>query len=290
MTCISSIAERPLHSFQLSLLSSILIAITACSSDSGSSPDATGSTSPTAGAQSETANDDASGPGTIPTDEPVRSQSTLIGEVFVSAGDDLTLYTFANDEPGVSNCHDGCAADWPPALAAESAETGDFNTITRRDQSLQWAFKGSPLYRYAGDGAAGETSGEGLGGVWFVARPDPIATATTALGTVLAGRGRVSAGSDDPAQRLDFDGRTLYVFANDAPGISNCNGGCATNWPPLLADKGATGSGEYSLVARDDGTSQWAYRTQPLYFYAADSEPGETLGEGVGGTWTVARP
>jgi len=93
------------------------------------------------------------------------------------------------------------------------------------------------------------------------------------------GTGRVDAAYDDPAQRQELGGRTLCQFANDTARPSNCNVGCAANWPALHADKGAVGTGDYSLVARDDCTTQWAYRTQPLYFYAADSAPGDTLGD-----------
>jgi|GEM_PF-772604 len=188
MICISSSTERPLRMFQLSLLSSVLLALTACGADSGSSTDGVQPASTAPGEPSGNASDDAGQAGSTQADRPVASLSTVIGEVLVSVDDDLTLYTFANDEPGVSNCNDGCAIDWPPILASESAETGDFGTIIRSDETLQWAFKGSPLYHYAGDGAGGEINGEGLGGVWFVARPDPVSTGTTSLGPVLVAR------------------------------------------------------------------------------------------------------
>ena len=85
------------------------------------------------------------------------------------------------------------------------------------------------------------------------------------------------------------DGKTLYVFAKDAPGKSNCNGACATTWPPYVAREGARNSASFTVITRDDGTRQWARNGQPLYFYAADTRPGEMKGEGQGGAWSVVK-
>jgi predicted lipoprotein with Yx(FWY)xxD motif len=85
-------------------------------------------------------------------------------------------------------------------------------------------------------------------------------------------------------------GMALYTFARDTPGVSHCNGRCAAVWPPFRAPPGAQSGGPWSIVRRADGTTQWAYRGQPLYTYSKDTRPGETAGEGVGGVWHVARP
>ena len=273
-----------LRTLQMGLLTAATIAIGACSSDTTEPGDVgpPNPQNPTAPAPNDPPANGAANPGS--------SRSTLLGEVLVFGNENRSLYTFANDANGVSNCNGGCAADWPPIAADSEATIGDFSTIIRVDDSLQWAFKGSPLYHYAGDGAAGETSGEGLGNVWFVARPDPIRTFGTTLGNVLAGSGSVYNGSGDSSQRTDFDGRTLYTFANDAADVSNCNNGCAANWPPLYADQAARESSGYSIITRADGSIQWAFQSQPLYFYAGDPTAGDTNGEGVNGVWTVARP
>jgi CxxC motif-containing protein (DUF1111 family)/predicted lipoprotein with Yx(FWY)xxD motif len=78
-------------------------------------------------------------------------------------------------------------------------------------------------------------------------------------------------------------GFTLYVFDNDigAEG-SNCNNGCATNWPPLLvSDDIASGVPNLSLITRDDGTKQAAYNNKPLYFFIGDTEKGTTQGANI---------
>lgn len=85
---------------------------------------------------------------------------------------------------------------------------------------------------------------------------------------------------------------TLYVFDRDAAGSgkSVCNGGCATNWPPLMAPASAQPMSHWSVVTRDDGGKQWAYQGKPLYYWAKDSKPGDTTGDGVGNVWHTAKP
>jgi predicted lipoprotein with Yx(FWY)xxD motif len=87
-------------------------------------------------------------------------------------------------------------------------------------------------------------------------------------------------------------GMTLYTFDNDPAGggKSVCNGPCATNWPPLFAAEGASASGDYSIVTRDDGKKQWAYKGKPLYLWVQDKKPGDRTGDGFRNVWRVAKP
>lgn len=85
----------------------------------------------------------------------------------------------------------------------------------------------------------------------------------------------------------DASGRTLYTFDKDAGGKSACYGDCATAWPPLLAKDGDQTKGDYGLTKRDDGAMQWTHKSKPLYYFAADSKPGQKLGDGQGGVWHV---
>jgi predicted lipoprotein with Yx(FWY)xxD motif len=88
------------------------------------------------------------------------------------------------------------------------------------------------------------------------------------------------------------NGMTLYTFDKDAAGSgkSVCNGPCATNWPPLMAMDGDAASGDYSIVMRDDGKKQWAFKGKPLYFWAKDQKAGDKTGDGFNNVWRVARP
>ncbi len=85
---------------------------------------------------------------------------------------------------------------------------------------------------------------------------------------------------------------TLYTFDRDAAGSgkSVCNGPCATNWPPLMAADSDRDRGDYSVITRDDGKKQWAFKGKPLYFWIKDSKPGDTTGDGVNGAWRIAKP
>ena len=85
-------------------------------------------------------------------------------------------------------------------------------------------------------------------------------------------------------------GMTLYTFDKDAAGKSACNGPCAANWPPLMAGAGAAASGDWSIVTRDDGARQWAYKGKPLYAWAKDQKPGDKTGDGfANNAWHTAK-
>lgn len=103
----------------------------------------------------------------------------------------------------------------------------------------------------------------------------PAKTGTTALGPVL----------------VDAKGMTLYTFDRDTTGKSACNGPCATNWPPLMAAGDAKASGDWTVVTRDDGSKQWAYKGKALYTWTKDTKPGDTTGDGfLNNAWHVAKP
>ena len=99
----------------------------------------------------------------------------------------------------------------------------------------------------------------------------------TSINDILAG----GVGSSQP-------GLTLYVFDNDpvSGGVSNCNGGCATSWPPLLVGDGvASGVSGLGTITRADSTTQATHNGRPLYYFAGDSVVGDTNGDGLGGVW-----
>lgn len=87
-------------------------------------------------------------------------------------------------------------------------------------------------------------------------------------------------------------GMTLYTFDSDMAnsGKSVCNGPCATNWPPLMAGADAKAHGDWSLITRDDGSQQWAYKGKPLYLWSKDQKPGDKTGDGFRNVWHVAQP
>jgi predicted lipoprotein with Yx(FWY)xxD motif len=91
----------------------------------------------------------------------------------------------------------------------------------------------------------------------------------------------------------DPEGNTLYIFTPDEQGDPTCFDDCATNWPPLTTEFAAGEGLEASLLGladRGDGTMQVTYNGWPLYYFAADSAPGDINGQGVGDIWWVIGP
>jgi len=103
---------------------------------------------------------------------PAMVGSTAKGPTLVDAGG-MTLYTFDKDSGGKSVCNGKCAQNWPPLAAAAGTQPDPgYSFITRDDGTLQWAYKGRPLYTFVKDGKAGDISGDGfLDGAWHVAQP-----------------------------------------------------------------------------------------------------------------------
>jgi predicted lipoprotein with Yx(FWY)xxD motif len=207
---------------------------------------------------------------------------------FLVAPNGMTLYLFTKDTPGVSNCSGDCLAKWPALLVAEGQEptlqpglTGTLNTVEREDGTYQVAFNDMPLYYWVDDAAPGDATGQNVGEVWFVIKPNTLELGgNDELGPFLAGP----------------DGMTLYLFTNDTPGVSNCYDECAVRWPPLLVADGeqptaAEGiGGTLGVTERTDGTYQVTYNDIPLYYWIRDVVPGDATGQNVGEVWFVVAP
>jgi predicted lipoprotein with Yx(FWY)xxD motif len=109
-----------------------------------------------------------------------------------------------------------------------------------------------------------------------------VATAKSPLGTYLT----------------SASGRALYIWVADRNGRSKCNGPCATAWPPLItkAAPKATGGAiapDLGTITRSDGSKQVTYTGRPLYYYAGDTAPGMTRGQGsgqFGAKWWLISP
>ncbi len=130
----------------------------------------TGLSTPASSASTPAA--DASGSSTVM----VASDATLGKFLVDSKG--MTLYVYTKDTPGVSNCSGGCLQVWPALLfsgtgdpTAGAGVTGKLGLITRSDGSKQVTYNDKPLYYYAGDTKPGDTTGQNVGGIWFVIAP-----------------------------------------------------------------------------------------------------------------------
>lgn len=109
-------------------------------------------------------------------------------------------------------------------------------------------------------------------------------------GTVQAAAPAQEGKTDKGEALVDASGKALYTYDKDGEGKSSCNDKCAQNWPPLAAKADAKEEGDWTIIKRDDGTSQWAYKGKPLYTWVKDEKPGMAGGDGVGGVWHLATP
>lgn len=91
---------------------------------------------------------------------------------------------------------------------------------------------------------------------------------------------------------VDSQNRTVYTFDKDVAGSgkSTCNGPCAQAWPPVMAAPGAKAEGHYTVITRDDGTMQWAYKGKPVYLFTKDAAPGDMKGDGFKDVWHAVKP
>jgi predicted lipoprotein with Yx(FWY)xxD motif len=196
------------------------------------------------------------------------------GEILADAKG-MTLYTYAPDPKGAApQCDLACLEDsWTPLRAAKPEVAGsEWATVAREDETLQWSFRGKPLYTYARDVSPGDMYGDEVGQKWYVAvRPRPL---PPGFGIAKTPRGQVL---------IDSRRMSLYVSADDT---NACDGVCTRTWKPVEAWWMAVSTiPDWTVVTRRDGTRQWAFKGKPLYRYAADFNPGEASGITVG-SWS----
>ena len=118
----------------------------------------------------------------------------------------------------------------------------------------------------------------------------PPGAAATASSPASSGTALKTAKISGATLLTNARGLTLYWFAPDTPAKSNCNGSCATFWPPVKgpATSGPGVTGKLGTITRSDGTTQATYNGHPLYTYVGDTAPGQAKGNGLnisGGVW-----
>ncbi|MDH6627774.1 putative lipoprotein with Yx(FWY)xxD motif [Streptomyces sp. LBL] len=229
------------------------------------------------------------------------STNAELGSVLTD-GAGLTLYRFDADtaEPPKSNCDGDCATTWPPVPADDATASADIDKsklgeVTRTDGTKQLTIGGWPAYRYAKDTKAGDVAGQGVGGKWFALAPD----GKKAKKADLAAEAGLSTRNDPKLGEVvvDKNGHTVYRFLKDTAWpdpISACTGACLEKWPAVAPvdindTKGIQKKG-YMKFTRPDGVEQQTINCWPIYTFSGDKAPGETNGQGVGGTWYAAAP
>ncbi|MET9624563.1 SCO0930 family lipoprotein [Streptomyces sp. NPDC006464] len=231
-----------------------------------------------------------------------------LGKV-VTDSEGFTLYRFDKDSanPPRATCEGDCAKAWPVvsavgAKAPDGVGAAELGQVVRADGTKQLTIGGWPMYRYAKDTKAGDTNGQGVGGTWFAAAPDGKKAAPAAeeagsedSGSDLAG---LSVRKDPKLGDIVVDSRgmTVYRFKKDSawPMKTACVGACLEKWPVVapVDKKDTEGISTKGFVTfnRPDGIKQQTMDCWPLYTFAGDEEPGDTNGQGVGGTWYAVSP
>lgn len=221
-----------------------------------------------------------------------------------------SLYFFSLDTKETSVCMEAgdCLKNWPIFYDANPVigtglTAADFKTITRTDGKKQTTYKGWPLYYFVNDASAGDTKGDKVGDVWFIAKPDYSLMYVKAQLQGLNADGKLTNYKDDYTEGdaltsyiTDIEGRTLYTFINDKKDINNFTAEDLSNnavWPIYYNDLMKIPS---ILDAKDFGTitvhekKQLTYKGWPLYYYGADKKRGDNLGISFPkpGIWPIA--
>lgn len=174
-----------------------VLALAGCSS-MGASSSSSGSDS---GSSSASGSSGSSAAGTTGAAGALSTASTSLGTIVVD-GAGMTAYFYDLDKKGesASACTGGCSSAWPAITTTSSTPsvagvTGTVGTIAGPDGARQITIDGLPIYRYAGDAAKGDVSGQGSGGVWWAVNPD----GTEDKGTTGAAAGGSSSPQDGGA-------------------------------------------------------------------------------------------
>ncbi|MGH8986479.1 MAG: hypothetical protein ACRDY6_21780 [Acidimicrobiia bacterium] len=141
----------------------LMMALAACGDDSS---DDAGNDSP------DTTTTTAEGPATVTVGD------TALGEVLVDT-DGKTLYLFTNDQGTTTGASADLQQAWPPltveaeddVVGGEGVDEALLGTAEQADGRIWVTYNGHLLYRFSGDAAAGDTTGQGLGDVWFAVTP-----------------------------------------------------------------------------------------------------------------------
>ncbi|PTB95876.1 hypothetical protein C9994_09840 [Marivirga lumbricoides] len=224
--------------------------------------------------------------------------NSSFGSILVNQ-ENQSMYFFAGDVKGESNCNGGCAEVWPPVIAevddldlASNLNLTYFGNVTRENGEKQLTYKGWPLYYFSPESddvleAPGAVEGDGRGGLFYVAKPDY---------TLFLGRQVLTEGEDAEIYLVDDYGVTLYQSVNDEENVSNCTGGCANAWPIFSGQQNPVipstlSEDDFSMITRTDALGpQLSFKGAPLYFFASDEGiRGNVTGNGTG-PFTVVAP
>ena len=309
-----SIARKPI--WILSLCLPLLLVLAACGTSATQAPTAVATSAPQATSAPVTTEAPTTASSSSSSAEATINIATdpTLGQILVD-GNGMTLYAFTKDGPDQSTCSGGCFSIWPPLNTqgypnlGAGVDASMIGTTKATDGSQMVTYNKMPLYHYAKDQKPGDTTGQGVGSVWYVVSPDgklvgvnpPSSSASitpTVVTTMTASAEATINIATDPTLGqilVDGNGMTLYIYTKDGPDQSTCSGGCFSIWPPLNTQGHPNlGPGvDASLIGTTqatDGSQMVTYNKMPLYHFSKDQKPGDTTGQGVGSVWYVVSP
>ena len=232
----------------------------------------------------------------VPPGIAVQEYNSAVGQALLDERG-FPLYTFDEDaKGGKPTCvTTPCTHTWTPVRAPQlGMSIGPFSVVARGDGMFQWAFRGRPLYTFAGDFELGDATGDGFDKRFRVALVERYFTPpgvmriinrfggsqiVTSNGMALYVRNRSAGSRQGHSLRA---GSQVNPAVGRLLGVSTCDAACTKTWKPLIAPAGATSSGYWDVVLREDSkTRQWAYRGFPVYTFTGDKKPGDMNGNDI---------
>jgi len=197
------------------------------------------------------------------------------------------LYTYDKDSANTATCVAECAKEFLPLMAGRNAAAFDaWSLVPRSEGGRQWAYLGQPLYSYNGVDPVGDPpSGRNVvqddaqraifdfgsknyspKDGWKRAAYTPEKTTQAPAGIEL----QTLAVANGYGFVLPGTGMVMYTL--DGAPKNNLA------WTPVYAPGAARETGDFSIIAREDGTQQWAYKNKPLFTFKGDYSPGDING------------
>ncbi|MGS2764659.1 COG4315 family predicted lipoprotein [Sinomicrobium sp. M5D2P9] len=209
----------------------------------------------------------------------------------------MTLYFFSDDSRAASTCTGGCLSVWPvfyteDITVDEGLDADDFATITREDGTKQTTYKGWPLYYFANDSDAGDVNGDGVGDIWYVAKPDYSLMYVHAQlvghdgkNYIINENGAYVEGNGDSFYITDAEGNTLYAFAPDTRDNNTYTNEDFSNdavWPIFHIDldrlPSILNADDFNTISVHGERDQLTYKGWPLYYFGQDETKGDNKG------------
>jgi len=236
---------------------------------------------------------DDNGSGSVEEENFLQVTSTQTHGNVLTDAEGNTLYFFAADVGGDSQCTADCVNTWP-VFSAEELDPGnglqpaDMGSITRSDGSSQTTFNGWPLYYFAGDNQPGDFNGDGVNGLWFTAKPDYsllIGNDQLVGADGVEYTSNFEEGQENTTFFTDANARTLYIFSFDEANTNNFTNEDFSNngvWPIFNTElqnlPSIINEDDFGTITVHGQEQQLTYKGWPLYHFGQDTERGDTKG------------